>query len=207
MPGSVIVGGARTPIGKLSGALKGFTAMDLGGFATSAALAVGVAACAVKVTLSSVVSGWPGGSGSSANTSSPACAIRRSRSAARRAASPRIAPRAVLMKIAPGLIIPMRRASRKPFTTRSPATPRAMSATAMASAIRCRSWPRPLKGHRRRSAPLAPRRHLGAERLTTGAGRSKQQRSQHAKSQDQPREPRHEPGLVLSLKFPRQCRQ
>ena len=31
MPGSVIVGGARTPIGKLSGALKGFTAMDLGG--------------------------------------------------------------------------------------------------------------------------------------------------------------------------------
>ena len=33
MPGSVIVGGARTPIGKLSGALKGFTAMDLGGFA------------------------------------------------------------------------------------------------------------------------------------------------------------------------------
>jgi acetyl-CoA C-acetyltransferase len=28
MPGSVIVGGARTPIGKLSGALKGFSAMD-----------------------------------------------------------------------------------------------------------------------------------------------------------------------------------
>jgi acetyl-CoA C-acetyltransferase len=38
MPGSVIVGGARTPIGKLSGALKGFTAMDLGGFAISAAV-------------------------------------------------------------------------------------------------------------------------------------------------------------------------
>ena len=38
MPGSVIVGGARTPIGKLSGALKGFTAMDLGGFAISSAL-------------------------------------------------------------------------------------------------------------------------------------------------------------------------
>jgi len=38
MPGSVIVGGARTPIGKLSGALKGFTAMELGGFAISAAL-------------------------------------------------------------------------------------------------------------------------------------------------------------------------
>ena len=38
MPGSVIVGGARTPIGKLSGALKSFTAMELGGFAISAAL-------------------------------------------------------------------------------------------------------------------------------------------------------------------------
>src|SRR5947207_10175033 len=38
MPGSVIVGGARTPIGKLSGALKGFTAMDLGGIAIKAAL-------------------------------------------------------------------------------------------------------------------------------------------------------------------------
>src|ERR671939_110541 len=38
MPGSVIVGGARTPIGKLSGALKDFTAMELGGFAISAAL-------------------------------------------------------------------------------------------------------------------------------------------------------------------------
>jgi acetyl-CoA C-acetyltransferase len=39
MPGSVIVGGARTPIGKLSGALKGFSAMDLGGFAIREALA------------------------------------------------------------------------------------------------------------------------------------------------------------------------
>jgi acetyl-CoA C-acetyltransferase len=39
MPGSVIVGGARTPIGKLSGALKSFTAVDLGGFAIKAALA------------------------------------------------------------------------------------------------------------------------------------------------------------------------
>jgi acetyl-CoA C-acetyltransferase len=39
MPGSVIVGGARTPIGKLSGALKGFTAMDLGGIAIREALA------------------------------------------------------------------------------------------------------------------------------------------------------------------------
>src|SRR5947209_3097831 len=38
MPGSVIVGGARTPIGKLSGALKSFTAVDLGGFAIKAAL-------------------------------------------------------------------------------------------------------------------------------------------------------------------------
>src|SRR6184192_4299063 len=38
MPGSVIVAGARTPIGKLSGALAGFTGMDLGGFAIAAAL-------------------------------------------------------------------------------------------------------------------------------------------------------------------------
>src|SRR5215472_2956488 len=38
MPGSVIVAGARTPIGKLSGALAGFSAMDLGGLAISAAL-------------------------------------------------------------------------------------------------------------------------------------------------------------------------
>jgi acetyl-CoA C-acetyltransferase len=38
MPGSVIVGSARTPIGKLSGALAGFTAMDLGGLAIKAAL-------------------------------------------------------------------------------------------------------------------------------------------------------------------------
>ncbi|HEX4431500.1 MAG TPA: acetyl-CoA C-acetyltransferase [Frankiaceae bacterium] len=38
MPGSVIVAGARTPIGKLSGSLKSFTAMDLGGFAIKAAL-------------------------------------------------------------------------------------------------------------------------------------------------------------------------
>ena len=38
MPGSVIVGSARTPIGKLSGALAGFGATDLGGFAIRAAL-------------------------------------------------------------------------------------------------------------------------------------------------------------------------
>ncbi len=38
MPGSVIVGGARTPIGKLSGALKGFSAMDLGSIAIREAL-------------------------------------------------------------------------------------------------------------------------------------------------------------------------
>jgi acetyl-CoA C-acetyltransferase len=35
---SVIVGGARTPIGKLAGALASFTAQDLGGFAIEAAL-------------------------------------------------------------------------------------------------------------------------------------------------------------------------
>jgi acetyl-CoA C-acetyltransferase len=38
MSGSVIVSTARTPIGKLSGALAGFSAMDLGGIAIKAAL-------------------------------------------------------------------------------------------------------------------------------------------------------------------------
>ena len=38
MPGSVIVGGALTLIGKLSGALGGFSAMDLGGIAIHEAL-------------------------------------------------------------------------------------------------------------------------------------------------------------------------
>src|SRR6187397_1099731 len=38
MPGSVIVAGARTPIGKLSGAFASFSAADLGGFAIKAAL-------------------------------------------------------------------------------------------------------------------------------------------------------------------------
>jgi acetyl-CoA C-acetyltransferase len=38
MAGSVIVAGARTPIGKLAGALAGFSAMDLGGIAIKAAL-------------------------------------------------------------------------------------------------------------------------------------------------------------------------
>ncbi len=38
MPGSVILEGARTPIGKFQGGLAKFTAMDLGGFAIQAAL-------------------------------------------------------------------------------------------------------------------------------------------------------------------------
>jgi acetyl-CoA C-acetyltransferase len=38
MPGSVIISSARTPIGKLSGALASFSAQDLGGFAIKAAL-------------------------------------------------------------------------------------------------------------------------------------------------------------------------
>jgi acetyl-CoA C-acetyltransferase len=38
MPGSVILSSARTPIGKLSGALASFSAMDLGGIAIKAAL-------------------------------------------------------------------------------------------------------------------------------------------------------------------------
>ncbi len=38
MTGSVIVGSARTPIGKLSGAFAGMTAVELGGIAIKAAL-------------------------------------------------------------------------------------------------------------------------------------------------------------------------
>ena len=38
MAGSYIVAGARTPIGKMSGALASFTAADLGGVAIKAAL-------------------------------------------------------------------------------------------------------------------------------------------------------------------------
>ncbi|MGI8711177.1 MAG: acetyl-CoA C-acetyltransferase [Acidimicrobiales bacterium] len=38
MAGSVIVAGARTPVGKLSGALSSFSATELGGFAIAAAL-------------------------------------------------------------------------------------------------------------------------------------------------------------------------
>src|SRR5690348_14468387 len=38
MPGSVIVGGARTPVGKLSGSLKSFPAVDLGCIAIRAVL-------------------------------------------------------------------------------------------------------------------------------------------------------------------------
>jgi acetyl-CoA C-acetyltransferase len=38
MPGTYIIAGARTPIGKMSGALASFSASDLGGFAIAAAL-------------------------------------------------------------------------------------------------------------------------------------------------------------------------
>jgi len=38
MPGSVVLAGARTPIGKLAGAFAAFSAMELGGFAIAAAL-------------------------------------------------------------------------------------------------------------------------------------------------------------------------
>jgi acetyl-CoA C-acetyltransferase len=52
MPGSVIVSSARTPIGKLSGALASFSAMDLGGLAIKAALErAGVAPDAVDYVL------------------------------------------------------------------------------------------------------------------------------------------------------------
>src|SRR3984885_1587592 len=52
MAEAVIVAGARTPIGKLSGALAGFTAMDLGGFAIAEALSrAGVSADQVDYVL------------------------------------------------------------------------------------------------------------------------------------------------------------
>ncbi|MDQ3422238.1 MAG: acetyl-CoA C-acyltransferase, partial [Actinomycetota bacterium] len=38
MSGSVIVAGARTPIGRLLGGLKSFSGAELGGFAIKAAL-------------------------------------------------------------------------------------------------------------------------------------------------------------------------
>ena len=38
MTTSVIVAGARTPVGKLMGSLKGFSGSDLGGIAIKAAL-------------------------------------------------------------------------------------------------------------------------------------------------------------------------
>ena len=37
-PVSVIVAGARTPMGRMSGSLKGFSGSDLGGFAIAGAL-------------------------------------------------------------------------------------------------------------------------------------------------------------------------
>ncbi|MBV9486935.1 MAG: acetyl-CoA C-acyltransferase, partial [Frankiaceae bacterium] len=52
MPGSVIVGGARTPIGKLLGSLADFSGADLGGIAIEAALSrAGVAGDAVDYVI------------------------------------------------------------------------------------------------------------------------------------------------------------
>src|SRR6266567_3645509 len=52
MPGSVIVGGARTPIGKLLGSLADFSAVDLGGIAIEAALSrAGIAGDAVDYVI------------------------------------------------------------------------------------------------------------------------------------------------------------
>ncbi|MBX6387608.1 MAG: acetyl-CoA C-acetyltransferase [Frankia sp.] len=52
MAGSVIVAGARTPIGKLSGALKGFSAVELGGTAIRGALErAGIAGDAVQYVI------------------------------------------------------------------------------------------------------------------------------------------------------------
>ncbi len=62
MPGSVIVGGALTLIGKLSGALGGFSAMDLGGIAIHEALTrAGVAGDQVDyVIMGHVIQAGPG---------------------------------------------------------------------------------------------------------------------------------------------------
>ena len=52
MAGSVIIGGARTPIGRMSGSLAGFSAAELGGFAIKGALErAGIAADAVDYVL------------------------------------------------------------------------------------------------------------------------------------------------------------
>jgi acetyl-CoA C-acetyltransferase len=52
MPGSVIVGGARTPIGKLLGSLADFSGADLGGIAIEAALSrAGIAGDAVDYVI------------------------------------------------------------------------------------------------------------------------------------------------------------
>ncbi len=52
MAGSVIIGGARTPFGKMSGSLSGFSATDLGGFAIKGALdRAGISADAVDYVL------------------------------------------------------------------------------------------------------------------------------------------------------------
>ena len=62
MAGSVLVAGARTPIGKLLGSLSGFSAVDLGGIAISAALArAGIPGDAVDyVILGQVLQGGAG---------------------------------------------------------------------------------------------------------------------------------------------------
>ncbi|MCL2536335.1 MAG: acetyl-CoA C-acyltransferase, partial [Nocardiaceae bacterium] len=52
MPTSVIVAGARTPIGRLQGTLAGFSAADLGALAIGGALdKAGVAADAVQYVI------------------------------------------------------------------------------------------------------------------------------------------------------------
>ena len=57
---NVIVAGARTPIGKLSGALKDFTAMDLGGIAIKGALErAGVTGDQVDMLLDALPSALP----------------------------------------------------------------------------------------------------------------------------------------------------
>ena len=54
---TVIVAGARTPMGRMSGSLKGFSGSDLGGFAIKGAL--DKAACRAGIWPSPAVRTWP----------------------------------------------------------------------------------------------------------------------------------------------------
>jgi len=89
MPGSVIVAGARTPIGKLSGALASQSATDLGGVAIAAALSrAGIAPDAVQYVLMGQVLGAGAGQATA-------------RQAAVKAGIPMTTPATTLNKVCP----------------------------------------------------------------------------------------------------------